>query len=58
MTFSYIGAAYKFLSAFLSDICSVPRAVPVLLMLRMNLVCALKCCKKWAFAAQRFCTDV
>lgn len=56
--FSYIGAAYKFLSAFLFGICSVPRAVPVLLMLRMNLVCAMKCCKQWAFAVQRFSTEI
>lgn len=26
MMFSYVGAAYKFLFAFLSDTCSVPRA--------------------------------
>lgn len=55
--FSYIGAGYKFLFAFLSGICSVPRAVSVLLVLRMNLVCAMKCCKQWALAVQRFSTE-
>lgn len=58
MMFSYIGAAYKFLSAFLLDICSVPRAAPVLLMLRMNLGCAMKCRKQWAFAVQHFSTEI
>lgn len=58
MMFSYIGAGYKFLFGFPSGICSVPRAVSVLLVLRMNLLCAMKRCKQWALAVQCFSTDI